>query len=263
MRIASWNVNSLRTRLEHLSNWLADNPVDALCLQETKVVDGDFPQSVLEDLGYHCAFVGQKSYNGVAILSRQPLTDVRLGFGGVLPAASVGDLDDQKRVISGVLNGVRLVNLYVPNGSSPDSDKYSYKLRWLTLLRQYLTALQAEAEPVSVCGDFNIALEDRDIYVPGKDDHIMATPMERQALRDNVLSLGFRDAFRLFSEAEDAFSWWDYRQAGFQRNRGWRIDHHYISEPLRERAIACTIDREPRGWEKPSDHAPVILELAD
>ncbi len=266
MKIATWNVNSLRSRLEHVKGWLQDNPVDALCLQETKVTDDLFPREPLEALGYHCQFSGQKSYNGVAILSKAPLEQVAIGFGGILDAETVADLDDQKRVLSGVLNGVRLVNLYVPNGSAIASEKYAYKLRWLKLLRTYLaTLLQTEAD-ILVCGDFNIALENRDIYKDPDDKtidkHIMSSPEEREALRDNVLALGFTDAFRKFTEESGHYSWWDYRAASFRRNMGWRIDHHYLSPSLGDRALSCTIDPAPRKLEKPSDHTPVIVELS-
>lgn len=261
MQIATWNVNSIRSRLTHGVDWLTANPVDVLCLQETKVVDPDFPLAPFEAIGYTAAISGQKSYNGVALLSRTPLEAVTAGFAPVLGEAAVGDLDDQKRVITGVLDGVRIVNLYVPNGSALGSDKYAYKLRWLETLKAYLEALLAENPAVLVCGDFNIALADIDIHDPeGKDTHIMASPVERQALQD-VLALGFQDAFRKFTPEGGHFSWWDYRAASFRRNRGWRIDHHYLSPPLYERAQRCWIDVEPRQLEKPSDHTPVVVEI--
>jgi exodeoxyribonuclease-3 len=198
MQIATWNVNSIRSRLQHVLDWLSHNPVDVLCLQETKVVDQDFPQQPLVDLGYTAYISGQKSYNGVALLSREPLTAVSAGFAPVVGADATGDLDDQKRVITGVLQGVQIVNLYVPNGSAIASDKYAYKLRWLALLAGNLfeNALLAENPALLVCGDFNIALDDRDIHDPeGKDTHIMSSPQEREALQQ-VLSVGLRDAFR-------------------------------------------------------------------
>ena len=261
MQIATWNVNSIRTRLTHVTDWLTANPVDVLCLQETKVVDKDFPLEPLEALGYHAYISGQKAYNGVAMICREPLEHVSMGFTPVVGAETVGDLDEQKRVITGVLDGVRLINLYVPNGSSVGSEKYDYKLRWLGVLRTYLENLLADHEALLVCGDFNIALEDRDIHDPeGKETHIMSSPKEREVLRD-VLSLGLKDAFRKFTEDGGHFSWWDYRAASFRRNRGWRIDHHYLSPALYDRAIRCTIDIEPRKLEKPSDHTPVIVEI--
>ena len=260
MKVATWNVNSVRTRLDHVTQWLQTNPVDVLCLQETKVMNDAFPEAAFKDLGYLTYVHGQKSYNGVALISQQPLEQVQCGFAPVLGDERVGDLDDQKRVIAGLCDDVYIVNLYVPNGSAVGSEKYDYKLRWLGCLRDYLEALLSDYPLINVCGDFNIALEDKDIYNPeGKDTHIMASPTERQTLRQ-VLSLGFTDGFRQFHDEGGHFSWWDYRAASFRRNMGWRIDHHYLSAGLRDRAIACTIDIEPRSWEKPSDHTPVIME---
>ena len=276
MQIASWNVNSIRTRLGHVTDWLQQNPVDVLCLQETKVVDADFPKGPFEELDYHVYVYGQKAYNGVALFSKEPLENVRMGFGAVLDTDTVGDLDDQKRVISGVLDGVRILNLYVPNGSSIGSEKYDYKLRWLALLKQYLIKTLEETTKLNVCGDFNIALENKDIYTDEKrDKHIMSSPKERETLRDvlavgrspkeregltDALTVGLADAFRKFTDEGGHFSWWDYRAASFRRNMGWRIDHHYLSPELYEQAKRCWIDVEPRKLEKPSDHAPVIVE---
>ena len=258
MKIATWNVNSIRTRLQIVTDWLQQHQVDVLCLQETKVQDHQFPRSPFEDLGYNLYTSGQKSYNGVAIFSLQPLTEVGYGFGSI-----VGDtaLDEQKRVITGVAGDVRIVNLYVPNGSAIGSDKYQYKLAWLKTLREYLQILQTDGQQICVCGDFNIALEDKDIYTDkGRDKHIMSSPIEREALKQ-VLELGFQDAFRKFTAETGHYSWWDYRSGGFARNRGWRIDHHYLTEKLYQQAANCWIDVEPRKLEKPSDHAPVIVEF--
>ncbi|MGD1853255.1 MAG: exodeoxyribonuclease III [Leptolyngbyaceae cyanobacterium] len=277
MQVASWNVNSVRTRLNQVTQWLQDNPaVDVLCLQETKVVDADFPKAPFEELGYHTSIYGQKAYNGVALISKAPLDNIRMGFGAVLDPEVVGDLDDQKRVISGVLNGVRILNLYVPNGSSIGSEKYEYKLRWLALLKQYLIKTLEETTKLNVCGDFNIALENKDIYTDEKrDKHIMSSPKERETLKDvlavgrspmerdslsDVLTVGLADAFRKFTDEGGHFSWWDYRAASFRRNMGWRIDHHYLSPELYQQATRCWIDIEPRKLEKPSDHTPVIVE---
>lgn len=260
VKVATWNVNSIRTRLTHVSEWLKAHPVDVLCLQETKVVDADFPRSQFEDQGYSVYVSGQKAYNGVALVSRQPLDNVQAGFAAVLDSEAAAEFDQQKRVITGVANGIRIVNLYVPNGSSIGSDKYDYKLRWFTTLRDYLQVFFDQAEPLNVCGDFNVALEDRDIHNPEKRErHIMASDAEREALQA-VLALGLKDAFRKFHDDGGHYSWWDYRAASFRRNLGWRIDHHYLSDSLYEKATACTIDAEPRQLVKPSDHAPVIVE---
>lgn len=261
MQIATWNVNSIRTRLTHVTDWLTTCPVDVLCVQETKVVDNDFPVDPIEAVGYRAYYSGQKSYNGVAMLSKAPLEDVSAGFTPIVGPELVDDLDEQKRVITGILDGVRIVNLYVPNGSSIGSDKYDYKLRWLGVLKTYLEKLLADNDNLLVCGDFNIALEDRDIHNPeGKEKHIMSSPTERETLKD-VLTLGLKDAFRKFHEDGGHFSWWDYRAASFRRNMGWRIDHHYLSPALYDRAVSCTIDVEPRKREKPSDHTPVVVEI--
>jgi exodeoxyribonuclease-3 len=268
LKIATWNVNSIRTRLEQVVQWLQENPVDVLCLQETKVVDTKFPRQPFEQLGYHVYIYGQKSYNGVAILSRSPLTDVSMGFAPVLGENNVGELDEQKRVITGVADGIRIVNLYVPNGAAVDSDKYHYKLNWLKVLRDYLQTLLETPNPKSkiqnpksmcVCGDFNIAPEDRDIHNPeGRESKVMASEPERQALRE-ILNLGLADAFRKFTIEGGHFTWWDYRAAAFRRNWGWRIDHHYLTSDLYDRATSCTIDKAPRKLQQPSDHTPVIV----
>lgn len=261
MKIATWNVNSIRTRLDHTQQWLEANPVDVLCLQETKVVDEAFPREAFTDRGYQVYAYGQKSYNGVALISRSPLENVQMGFGAVLPENLVGDLDDQKRVITGVLDGIQIVDLYVPNGSAIESDKYVYKLHWLKVLKEYLQVLLERSPSLLVCGDFNIALEDLDIHNPkGREKQVMATDAERAALR-NVLELGLSDVFRKFTSEGGQFSWWDYRAASFRRNAGWRIDHHYVTADLYDRALSCTIDVEPRRLEQPSDHTPVIVEF--
>lgn len=265
MKIATWNVNSIRTRLAHVTTWLKENPVDVLCLQETKVEDQAFPKAAIAELGYQSYISGQKSYNGVALLSRVPLPTVNAGFASVLGEAAVADLDDQKRVICGIVGEICVVNLYVPNGSEVGSEKYHYKLRWLATLRDYLKTLLQNHPKILVCGDFNIAPDDRDIHNPaGRENHIMASAAERQALQQSVLDLGFVDIFRQFNQEGGQFTWWDYRAAAFPRNMGWRIDHHYLSPQLSQQAISCTIDRLPRGWDepcKPSDHVPVIVEL--
>jgi exodeoxyribonuclease-3 len=261
MKIATWNVNSIRIRRAQVVEWLQTSEVDVLCLQETKVVDESFPQQEFLDIGYQVVVFGQKSYNGVAMLSRTSLSDVKRGFATVL-GDRVAAFDEQKRVIAGTIGSVRIVNLYVPNGSAVGSDKYDYKLRWLEVLHEYLKTLLAESEQLLVCGDFNVALEDIDIYNPkGREKLVMATDLERQALRQAVLALGLSDSFRKFNSEPGQFSWWDYRTRGFSRNAGWRIDHIYLSPRLYQQAIDCTIDVNPRKLDQPSDHTPVIVEL--
>lgn len=262
MKIATWNVNSIRTRKEQVASWLESNSIDILCLQETKVIDADFPKQIFENLGYHLYISGQKAYNGVAIFSKQPLDEVNSGFYPVVNSDAALNFDQQKRVITGVIDKIRIVNVYVPNGSSVGSDKYDYKLNWLKVFQNYLQTLQTqESYEICICGDFNVALEDKDIYKPeGKENHIMASLAERNGLKD-VLEIGFRDAFRKFTTEGGHFSWWDYRHSGFQKNRGWRIDHFYLTSELYQKATNCYIDINPRKLIKPSDHAPVILEL--
>lgn len=265
MKVATWNVNSIRSRLEQVVNWLEQKEVDVLCLQETKVVDAEFPRSQMEQLGYHIYVSGQKSYNGVAILSRKPLQDVSTGFTPILShnieASRLASLDEQKRVITGVIDNIRIVNLYVPNGASVGSEKYEYKLRWLKMLREYLRSLLLLSPAICMCGDFNIALEDRDIHNPATlTGSIMASELERIALKE-ILALGFVDAFRKFTSEGGYFSWWDYRSGAFRRNSGWRIDHHYLTAELYKQANSCIIDTSPRKLPKPSDHAPVIVEF--
>ncbi|MDY6940099.1 MAG: exodeoxyribonuclease III [Cyanobacteriota bacterium] len=263
MKIATWNVNSIRTRQDIVVEWLQQTQVDILCLQETKVVDEIFPKAPFENIGYHLYISGQKAYNGVAIFSRSPLQDVSRGFTPILGEELVGDFDIQKRLIAGTFEGVRIISTYVPNGGSIDSDKYQYKLRWLELLRQYLDQQIDKETQLCICGDFNIAPDDRDIHTPTtpEDKIVGTTPPERQALKE-ILDLGLTDAFRAFTQEGGIYSWWDYRAAAFRRNRGWRIDHHYLTPRLSDRAIGCTIDVAPRKLPKPSDHTPVIVELA-
>lgn len=261
MKIATWNVNSIRTRLEQVVGWLQANPVEVLCLQETKVIDQDFPLQVFTNLGYNCYISGQKSYNGVAILSRFPLQDVSTGFTPVLGSDWVDNFDDQKRLITGIVNNIRIVCLYIPNGSEVGSEKYFYKLHWLKLLQNYLKAIIDKSEFLCICGDFNIAPDDRDIHKPtAYKERIMCSTAERQALQQ-IVELGFSDAFRKFTDEGGHFSWWDYRSGSFQRNWGWRIDHHFLNWALYERAKSCVIDKSPRELPKPSDHTPVIVEF--
>jgi exodeoxyribonuclease-3 len=263
MRIATWNVNSVRTRLEQVLAWLAAEQPEVLCLQETKVADELFPLAPFRALGYEAAISGQKAYNGVAILSRLPIEDVQVGFAALLPDdPEAPGLGEQKRVISAQIAGLRVLNLYVPNGSSLRSEKYAYKLEWLACLKRYLDAQEAEGDPLVMVGDFNIALEARDIHDPARlSGGIMASEPERQALQA-ALGERLEDGFRLFEPESGHWSWWDYRTAGWETGRGWRIDHIYLDAELRDQALGCTIDAPMRGNPQPSDHAPVIINLA-
>ena len=263
LRIATWNVNSVRTRLDQVAGWLKAEGPDVLCLQETKVADELFPHAAFEALGYRAVISGQKAYNGVAILSRLPIEDVRVGFAALLPDDPTAEaLGEQKRVISASIEGVRVLNLYVPNGSALTSEKYPYKLEWLACLRRYLEAQDAEGEPLAMVGDFNIALDSRDIHDPERlSGGIMASEPERQALTD---ALGDRlsDVFRVFEPGRGHWSWWDYRTGAWDMDRGWRIDHIYLSDELLACATGCVIHKDQRGNEQPSDHAPVAVHLA-
>ncbi|TAM12167.1 MAG: exodeoxyribonuclease III [Nevskiaceae bacterium] len=251
MKIATWNVNSLKVRLPQVLAWLGENSgIDALCVQETKLRNEVFPAEDIRAAGLHCAFNGQKTYNGVAILARRPLADVVCDIPGFA--------DEQKRVIAATMDGVRLVNVYVVNGQEVGADKYAYKLRWLAALRAYLDNALAQHPALAVLGDFNIAPDDRDVHDPAAwAGKILCSDAERDAFRA-LLALGLEDTFRRFEQPEATFSWWDYRQAGFRRNLGLRIDHILVSAPLAVRCAACAVDKTPRGWERPSDHAPVV-----
>ena len=254
MRIATWNVNSLSVRLPQVLDWLAANPVDALGLQELKLTDDKFPHMAFEEAGYKAVSHGQKTYNGVALLSRQPLAEVQRGN----PHYD----DPQKRLIAATVAGVRVICAYFPNGQEVGSDKYDYKLAWLAALEQWL-ALEIEHHPrLVLAGDFNIAPEDRDSYDPvGLAETIHHTTEERQHFQA-LLGLGLTDAFRQFDQPDKSYSWWDYRMLGYQKNRGLRIDHILVSAPLLPQLSACSIDRVPRKWPKPSDHAPVTVTLS-
>jgi exodeoxyribonuclease-3 len=262
MRIATWNVNSVRTRLEQVLAWLEQEQPEVLCLQETKVTDDLFPEEAFKALGYATAISGQKAYNGVAILSRLPLEDVRIGFDALLaddPDAPA--LSKQKRVISALIEGVRVLNLYVPNGSSLTSEKYSYKLAWLACLQRYLVAQEQQGDPLCMVGDFNIGPEARDLPDPDRlSGGIMASDAERAALQ---AALGGRlsDVFRMFEPGAGHWSWWDYRSGAWDRDQGWRIDHIYLSEELMDCATGCVIHKATRGNDQPSDHAPVVVNL--
>jgi exodeoxyribonuclease III len=253
MQLATWNVNSLTVRLPQLLDWLAANPVDALVLQETKCTDDKFPQVAIEAAGYQVAFHGQKTYNGVALLSKSGAADVVKNIPGFA--------DEQARVIAGTVNGIRVVGGYFPNGQEPGSEKFAYKMRWLDALREWLRSELHTHDKLVLMGDFNVAPEDRDSYDPvGLKDTIHHTVQER-AQHQALLDLGLVDAFRLFEQPEKSFSWWDYREMGFRRNRGLRIDHILVSSALRESVQSCVIDKAPRKNERPSDHTPVVLTL--
>ncbi len=255
MKIATWNVNSLNVRLPHLQQWLADAQPDVVGLQETKLPDDRFPDTALAQAGYRSVFSGQKTYNGVAILSRgQPLDDVQLGIPGFD--------DEQKRAIAATVGGVRIINLYVVNGQDVGTQKYAYKLRWLDAVHDWIAGELKAHSNLVVLGDFNIAPEDRDVHDPAlwNDNHILTSTDERAALA-RLCALGLHDAYRLHNEEGGQFSWWDYRQAGFRRDLGLRIDLTLVSDALRDAGSAAGIDREPRTWERPSDHAPAWVQL--
>ncbi len=254
MLLATWNVNSLKVRLPHLLSWLASVQPDVVGLQETKTVDDAFPIAELEAAGYHCTFSGQKTYNGVAVLSREPATEVVTGFPGFE--------DEQRRVLGVTIGDLRFLNLYVPNGQAVGSDKYHYKLNWLQALQGYCKAQLQENPNFAVVGDFNIAPDDRDVHDPDAwRDQILCSPDERAAF-ETLTSLGLVDTFRLFNEVGGTYSWWDYRQGGFRRNHGLRIDLVLASKVLAERCMGVTVDIEPRTWDRPSDHAPVVARFS-
>jgi exodeoxyribonuclease-3 len=253
VQIATWNVNSLRVRLPHLTDWLAANPVDVLALQETKLEDGSFPRAELEALGLHVAFSGQRTYNGVALLARTEIADVAAGIPGFD--------DEQKRVIAATVGGVRVIDVYVPNGQSVGSEKYEYKLRWLEALRGCVAAELARHPRLVLLGDCNIAPEDRDVHDPKAwEGSVHVSEPERAALRA-LLATGLEDCFRLFEQPGKSYSWWDYRMMAFRRNAGLRIDLILASTTLARKCAACHIDKEPRRLERPSDHAPVVARF--
>jgi exodeoxyribonuclease-3 len=254
MKIASWNVNSLKIRLPQLLDWLSLCQPDIVCLQETKLEDQNFPRAEIEAAGYEACFSGQRTYNGVALLSRFPLGDVIYG-NPCFP-------DEQKRLISASLGALRVVCAYVPNGQAVGSDKYRYKLAWLRALAYWLRKEIAAHPHLVVAGDFNIAPEDRDVHNPAAwAGQVLCSDAERAAFQE-LLSMGLKDSFRLFDQPEKTYSWWDYRRLGFQRNSGLRIDHILLSAPVAARCRAAGVDREMRRHERPSDHAPVTAEVA-
>ncbi len=255
MKLATWNVNSLKVRLPHLLDFLARHSPEVVCLQETKCEDAGFPAAAIEAAGYRWVHDGQKTYNGVAILSREEPAEVARGIPGFA--------DLQKRVIAADIGGLRVVSVYCPNGQSVGSEKYDYKLRWFSALASWLRGELAGERKVAVLGDYNVAPEDRDVHDPDAwRGQVLCSDAERQALAA-LIALGFSDAFRLFEQPEKSFSWWDYRMAAFRRNMGLRIDHILLSAALAARCRSCTIDVEPRKLERPSDHAPVVCEIGD
>jgi exodeoxyribonuclease-3 len=254
LKLATWNVNSLGVRLPHVIEWLGSESPDILVMQEIKQLTEAFPAAAFSELGYHTVANGQKTYNGVALACKAPATDHVVE----LPNFE----DPQRRVLAASIGGVRVINLYVPNGSSVGSEKYEYKLAWLAALRDYLAVELKQNDKLVVLGDFNIAPEDRDVYDPVKwGDDILCSPAEREALR-KLIDLGLSDIYRQFDQPAASFSWWDYRQAGFRRNAGFRIDLILASKSMAKTCTGSRIDREPRTWERPSDHAPVLAEFS-
>jgi exodeoxyribonuclease-3 len=254
MQVATWNVNSLKVRLPQVLEWLKSRQPDVLCLQETKLEDAKFPVDDIKAAGYEVQFSGQKTYNGVAIISKTPATAVQMGVPGFD--------DPQKRVLAATADGIRVVCLYVPNGQTVESEKYRYKLDWLTRTTQWLAGELAAHERLVVVGDFNVAPDERDVHDPKAwEGQVLFSAPERQAFQD-LLAVGLKDSFRLFEQPPLAFTWWDYRMNAFKRKMGLRIDHVLLSHRLAQNCQACTIDLEPRRHERPSDHAPVTAEFA-
>ncbi|MBI2993875.1 MAG: exodeoxyribonuclease III [Gammaproteobacteria bacterium] len=252
-KIATWNVNSLRVRLPQVLEWLEAERPDVLAMQETKLIDADFPHAPFSDLGYSAAVSGQKTYNGVALISRAPACDIVRA----IPSYP----DEQRRILKAGIAGIPVLNLYVPNGSEVGSDKYAYKLEWLNHLQQYVRDLLRTDAKLIILGDLNIAPEEADVHDPELwKGQVLFSELERAEFR-KLIANGLKDCFRLFPQPEESFTWWDYRAAGFRRNLGLRIDHILAGPELAPRCRACRIDRLPRAWERPSDHAPVIAEF--
>jgi exodeoxyribonuclease-3 len=254
MKIATWNVNSLNVRLPQVLDWLSSAQPDVLCLQETKAEDSRFPCEAIAAAGYQVAFSGQKTYNGVAILSRSPLAGVQAGIPGFS--------DDQKRVLAATVDGVRVICVYVPNGQTVDSDKFQYKMRWLRALHGWLEESLTQYPRLAIVGDYNIAPADADCYDPAAwYEQVLCSTPEREAYF-GLLNLGLVDCFRRFDAADRCYTWWDYRQGGFRRNLGMRIDHILASNALAQTCVGCVIDTAPRRNERPSDHTPVLAEFS-
>jgi exodeoxyribonuclease-3 len=254
MQLATWNINSLAVRLPQVLDWLAAHPVDVLALQELKLTDDKFPAQAFADAGYQAQWFGQKTYNGVALISKAPLTGVVKNIPGFE--------DEQSRVIAGTVDGIRVIGAYFPNGQAPGSDKFAYKMRWLDALREWVRAELAAHPQLVLMGDYNITFDDLDVWDPvGLRETIHCTSEEREKLQ-GLIALGLTDSVRLFAQPEKNYSWWDYRDLAFRRNRGLRIDHILVSEAVKARASACAVDKAPRKNERPSDHAPVVLTLS-
>lgn len=255
MKLATWNINSLRVRLPHVLNWLAANQPDVLCLQETKLVDENFPLAEIGAAGYQVVYCGQSAYNGVAILSKAAISDV--------VCAIPDHVDEQKRVVAGTIDGVRVIGAYIPNGQTVDSPKYQYKLQWLGALNAWLKNELARHPRLALLGDYNLAPEDRDVCDPVLwEGNVQVSPAERRAFFD-LIALGLTDSFRLFEQPEKSYTWWDYRMLAFRRNQGLRIDHILLSAELAARCRSCVIDKSPRKLERPSDHAPVTVDIGE
>ena len=262
MLIATWNVNSVRTRISQITDWIRNVNPDILCLQETKVMNDSFPLKPFEELGYEVTIHGQKSYNGVAIISKYKIENIIKGFTiGNEEEENYSRFNEQKRLISADINGLKIINVYVPNGSSLDSEKFDYKINWLNYLSSFLKEQVNEDDLVCLVGDFNIAPSSIDIHAPEKyEGGIMASKIEREAL-NNVIKGRFIDAFRIFEKNTGHWSWWDYRNNAYELNKGWRIDHIYISSNLTSKLKSCVIERGQRENLQPSDHAPVLVNL--
>ena len=263
MLIATWNVNSIRTRLPQIEGWLKEASPNLLCIQETKVENSLFPKDFFENLGYKVSFHGQKSYNGVAIISTENLDDVKIGLSSEISNDNeITKLDQQARIISALVQGIRVINVYVPNGSNLGSEKYNFKIAWLKSLNSYLKSVSSRDEDICLLGDFNIALQDKDMHNPQTNkDVIMASKLERELLQIILNESYLEDVFRVFETETNNWSWWDYRNSCWERNKGWRIDHIYLSESLIHNSKGCLIHKELRGNTQPSDHVPVSVEL--
>ena len=253
MKIASWNVNGVRARIEHVTAWIKSNQPDVLALQETKVMDDMFPLDAFTSLGYEASIFGQKSYNGVALLSKKPPEECERGISGFV--------DEQTRVISGIYEGITVIDVYIPNGQSVGSEKFEYKMKWLKGLHHYLEVLTQTNEKIIILGDFNIAPQEQDVHDPEVWQGKVLCSDEERAWLKKIEQLGFIDSFRLFDQEEGLFSWWDYRAAAYRRKMGMRIDLILISKALKENCIRSYIDEAPRALERPSDHTPVLIEL--